>query len=707
MPNTLRQRAEERVMANKVVKSSALSPEETQRTLHELQVHQVELEMQNEELCRAQVDLDAGRARYFELYDLAPAGYITLSEKGLILEANLTFATVIGVGRYKLVKTPLSRFVFKEDQDILYHHLNHLLETVEPRMCDLRMVKNDGLVFWTSLKSSAAKDIDGSPVIRVILNDINERKKAEAALKRSEDFLRSTLDGLTSNIAVLNTRGNIMYVNKSWRDYGHQNGLPVGETFEGVNYLKVCDQSSDRGDDDAGLFAAGIRVILSGDKELFEMEYPCNSPDKRRWFVGRVTLLSGDGPPRVVVSHQDITDRKIAEEDLLKAKAQAELANKVKSEFLANMSHELRTPLNGILGMLQLLGLTDLDEEQGELMQAAVRSSERLTQLLTDILDISRIEADKLILCEEEFGIDQQKRSILDTFLLTAEQKELELTFDIAPSMPEKIVGDGKRLHQILFNLVGNALKFTEKGRVHVEASPILLEGQSGLRVLFMVSDTGIGISDEILHQIFEPFTQGDCTFTKRFQGVGLGLSIVHKLVGIMGGNMSIENEDGKGTTFYVILPFGQLGQTQTPVEPSHRAEDTSAGSRLRVLLVEDDETSGVVAKRSLERMGHAVNIATDGSKALKMLAREDFDLILMDIQMPIMNGVEATRVIRSSSSFGAKANLPIIAMTAYAMAGDKEKFLAAGMDDYISKPVDIEALEEVIAKIFTKDRIQ
>jgi CheY-like chemotaxis protein len=340
-------------------------------------------------------------------------------------------------------------------------------------------------------------------------------------------------------------------------------------------------------------------------------------------------------------------------------------------------------------------------------MQAAVRSSERLTQLLTDILDISRIEADKLILCEEEFGIDQQKRSILDTFLLTAEQKELELTFDIAPSMPEKIVGDGKRLHQILFNLVGNALKFTEKGRVHVEASPILLEGQSGLRVLFMVSDTGIGISDEILHQIFEPFTQGDCTFTKRFQGVGLGLSIVHKLVGIMGGNMSIENEDGKGTTFYVILPFGQLGQTQTPVEPSHRAEDTSAGSRLRVLLVEDDETSGVVAKRSLERMGHAVNIATDGSKALKMLAREDFDLILMDIQMPIMNGVEATRVIRSSSSFGAKANLPIIAMTAYAMAGDKEKFLAAGMDDYISKPVDIEALEEVIAKIFAKDRIQ
>jgi PAS domain S-box-containing protein len=420
-------------------------------------------------------------------------------------------------------------------------------------------------------------------------------------------------------------------------------------------------------------------------------------------FIGETTsgsFVDSHGQIRNVLIIRDITDRKRAEEALIAAKTLAEAATIAKSEFLANMSHEIRTPLNGVVGMLQLLERTSLDKDQGEFLRSATRSSKRLTQLLSDILDLSRIEVGQMAISDRPFELAQLKLAIMDLFLPVAKAKGLEFDFTIDQAMPNKLMGDDSRLLQILFNLAGNAVKFTPTGRVLVQAAPIRFPGQAGLRVLFSVSDTGIGISDEQLGNIFEPFIQGESTFTKRFQGAGLGLSIVRKLVGLMGGEMSIDSQEGAGTTFYITLPFGLPGQVQASDEPSHQAGDTHPEPRLRVLVVEDDETSAMVVMRSLEILGHTLKIARDGEEAIRKLAQDDFGLILMDVQLPVMNGVEATEAIRSSVSLGAKANIPIIAMTAYAMNGDKEKFLAAGMNDYIAKPLDMAELQKVMQRV-------
>ena len=400
---------------------------------------------------------------------------------------------------------------------------------------------------------------------------------------------------------------------------------------------------------------------------------------------------------------RDITERKLAEAQLIDMKDKAQAANTTKSEFLANMSHEIRTPLNGILGMLQLLESMRLGREEKEYVDAALQSAKRLTGLLSDILDLSRIETGMLDIRDEEFTLRDMEESVRELFVVTAEHKGLELEFAIDPSAPAMVIGDEVRLRQILFNLVGNAVKFTQHGRVRVEISalPVPGDGQSA-RLLIIVTDSGIGIPETMLKSIFEPFVQVEGSSTRRFQGAGLGLSIVRKLTNLMGGALSIDSVPGCGTTVYLSLPV-KLPQPSLPPDAARQRPVRQTSSGLRILLAEDDEMSLYSGQRLLEKSGHVVTAARDGREALDRLSGEDFDLILMDIQLPVMGGLEATQTIRTSPDFRNKANIPIIAMTAYAMAGDSEKFLAAGMDDYVAKPVDNEVLKGVIERVMAR----
>ncbi|MFP5258973.1 MAG: PAS domain S-box protein [Acidobacteriota bacterium] len=399
----------------------------------------------------------------------------------------------------------------------------------------------------------------------------------------------------------------------------------------------------------------------------------------------------------VIEACAQIIERMRADRRLVAAKRAAEAASRAKSEFLANMSHEIRTPLNGVLGMLQLLVTTDLDGEQSEYVENAVKSSQRLTRLLSDILDLSLVESGRLSIRREPCSPSELREAVLDLFALPAREKGLALGVTLGPGLPERFLADDVRLRQILFNLVGNAVKFTDSGAVSLDISPASTRFDAAFRVLFTVTDSGIGIADEQLEAIFEPFGQVEGVYVRRFGGAGLGLSIVRRLTRLMGGEICVDSTPGLGTVMTVSLPLAVACDAGDARQP---AQKTLGDAKLRLLLAEDDAVSLMSFARMLEKAGHTVDLVENGAEAVARLAVADYDCILMDVQMPVLDGVAATLAIRGDAALGPKAAIPIIAMTAYAMAGDRERFLAAGMNGYVSKPVDAKELAQALDRV-------
>jgi signal transduction histidine kinase/DNA-binding response OmpR family regulator len=410
---------------------------------------------------------------------------------------------------------------------------------------------------------------------------------------------------------------------------------------------------------------------------------------------GYVTFNDAQKPVRIIGSMQDITERKNAELEMMQAKLEADEARKSQEQFLANMSHEIRTPMNGIIGMAQLITGTTLSVEQKEYVETIKESAGNLLVIINDILDFTKIVAGKVLLEKIDYVFKDVVNNCIKITNFRAEEKGILLTSNIDKNIHRVLCGDPVRLNQILINLIGNAIKFTEKGEVKVNVK-LLEENETDVKLEFSVQDTGIGIAEENLKSVFESFTQESSSTTRKYGGTGLGLTITKQLIELQGGDISVSSELGVGSTFLFFLSI-KKGSTHIASENKNDNKQSHAFSDVRILLVEDNLINQKVASYTLTKQGAKVEIANHGKEAMQMLEKTKYDVILMDIQMPEMDGFETTRHIRNSIQESI-SKTPIIAMTASALVSERAKCLASGMNDYISKPFQAKELYEKIS---------
>jgi PAS domain S-box-containing protein len=662
------------------------SPERADTLLHELRVHQTELEAQNEELRRTQIELDLTRARYFDLYDLAPVGYFTLSDTETILEANLTATHLLGQTVKALVGSPIRNFILPSDQDIYYSHRLKLAATGLPQTCELRLKKKDNAPFWAQLMATLEKDAKGSEVHRLVVTNIDERRRVKDRLRISDSALNAITQG------VLITTPQMLVVSAN----------PAFLALTGYTEAEIVGQDC---------------MIFSGPQTVKGFY---DSIAKKRAFSGETFSYRKDGSgfwnelnvspiydvegqlSHFISINTDISARKSLDKtlqlkniELQAATSMAEKANVAKSDFLSSMSHELRSPLNAIVGFAQLLETSTPTPTALQLrnIERILAGGWYLLKLINEILDLAQIESGKLALSLQPVELSPLLLECQQLIEAQAEKHGIQVQFPKL-EQPLWVVADPVRLKQVMVNLLSNAIKYNRPdGMVKV----CLQTGDEGsLRIC--VKDTGEGLNPEKLAQLFESFNRLGRE-SGIAEGTGIGLVVTKKLTELMGGTIGVQSNFGVGSKFWVEFKSARTPATEmSPASLALQAMPPQVVDEVpfrTVLYVEDNQANVDLVEQILERRSNLhLYSATDGPQGITLARQHRPQVILMDIHLPGMSGLEALRILHQDP---ATRNIPVIAVSANAMPLDVVNGLSAGFFRYLTKPFKIDAFLEAL----------
>jgi len=512
-------------------------------------------------------------------------------------------------------------------------------------------------------------------------------KSSRRALQNNEVKYKDMMTNIFDVITILDEHGIVVYMSPNIRSlFGWDSAELLGKSF----FTNIHD-------DDKALARSTFNEMVSHPEKkiIHEYRYQKACGDYVYIEITGSNHLKHPSIQGILANFRDITHQKESERQLLDAKEMAEAATKTKGQFLSVMSHEIRTPLNGIMGMLQLMEMTDLSEEQREYITISSSASNHLLTLINDILDYSKIDADKIELEMSEISIGDLMNKMKQLFIAQVRNKDIDCRYHMDDRLPEVLIGDKHRIKQVLFNLMSNAIKFTDQGSIDLSVALVDLTDEEAI-LRWTVKDTGIGLSKDQMRNIFEMFSQGESSTTRKYGGSGLGLSISKGLVHLMGGDIWVESQPGQGSEFSFTCVLGLPGPGINRPEKD-RVLGQISQEKVRVLIAEDDDFSRFLLKKLGEKLNWQVDLAENGQEAVDFYQSQSYDLILMDVNMPLMDGLEATRRIRALDQ-----DVPIIGVSAFALTGDGQKCLDQGMSDYISKPVDMKSLHEIISKWIT-----
>lgn len=618
-----------------------------------------------------------------QVFQYASFGVGLIDPKGLFLTVNPAMERIFGYSKEEFDGQYFGCFSHPDDP---IHSIDELKaamgETEIEWQMEKRFFRKDGSTLWTMMSVRLFRSDAGKPLYYIVqIIDISKQKLSEIQLQESVERYTSLKKYNHDAVISFDLQGRVINGNAMAEKL---TGYCIAEELIGMELANIIGQPNvDRILADAlhdNTVEQNIDTLVTKDGEIVEV------------ITSIAPIFVNNRNIGFYLICKDISEQK----RLVLAKEMAEATNKAKSEFLAMMSHEIRTPMNGVIGMTDLLLDSELDEESKSYAEIIRKSGEALLAIINDILDLSKIEAGRSELQESTFDLRRCIKDSMSVVSAKADEKNLEMSYAIHHDVPEYIYGDADRLKQVLLNLLGNAVKFTPRGKVSIAVKKI--KGKTPM-LAFTVTDTGIGIPPERLEDIFEPFSQIDSFMMRKHEGTGLGLSISRRIVELMGGEIRAESDGESGSAFQFTIQLHE--PTAEQMAPEAVDNRDAVFEQAKILIGEDNPINTLVLKKMLEKMGHCVSVASDGKEVIEAALRESFDFIFMDIHMPGVNGLDATREIKARSTPGKCPR--IVAVTANALKGDREMCLAAGMDEYVSKPVKREAILQILGQYMNK----